>query len=174
MKVLHVYNQWQVFHISGVKVRDVCNEEGLGCIFCWVDPNKESAFNSRYGSFASFTVNGDEANLYLNVDAELLSSIIQWIQTKTVSNASPELIELASVMGFHRFTETIQTMVQARCKNLKNLILSAVTKGVKTDVASEIIENFFEDYQFELVNTPPILCTLFKSLDDSTEVEHVI
>lgn len=180
MSVTHIYNQSQTFHLSRPKVDTIIQTEGTDCIFYWLRGDLQDTFNCRYGAFASFVINNpQEISLYLNVDAELLSLIIQYLQTGQLIVPYEEcnsLASLASMMGLGTMITKINCIAEQQLSPFKNVVRNAVTRGVNKEVATEIIDRFFEDHRDVLIPAGRILerlGLLFHELCVSTEVEHL-
>lgn len=180
MSVFHIYNQSQTFHLSRTKVDTIIQIEGTDCIFYWLREDLRDTFNCRYGSFASFVCSSpQEISLYLNVDAELLSLIIQYLQTGQLVVPYEEcnsLASLAAMMGIGSMITKINCIADQQLSPLKHAIQNTVTRGVNKDVASEIIDRFFHDHRDVLLSSSRILEKLgflFNELYVSTEIEHL-
>lgn len=180
MRVLHVYNQAQTFHLSGQKVDQVIRTEGEDCIFAWLSEDLLDRFNQRYGAFASFIVNGEETSLFLNLDGELVPSIIRYIQTGELHVHPQEtqaILSLASVLGFTSIVNKISFSIHREVAPFSETFISTITKGINKDSAKEVWDQFAEDHLDYLVHMTSYgyldpLMSLMAALNKSTEEEH--
>lgn len=180
MRVLHVYNQAQVFHLSGHKVDHVIRTEGQDCIFAWLSEDLLDSFNARYGSFASFIANEHETRLFLNLDGELFPLVIRYLQTGELHvppNETQSILSLAAMLGFPTIIAKINNTVNRELEPIKELLSVAVSKGINKDSALEVWDQFVADHTDYLVHMTshglfdPLL-GLLSSLVSCTDTEH--
>ena len=103
--IVHIHNGNNVFHLTRQILLDSALVHDTCCFFYRIIDDAKSNFDEEYGSFACIMPRSRiEADVYLNVDHSALTSIINYIQTQTISLDNNDTVrdhvrELASMFG---------------------------------------------------------------------------
>lgn len=117
-KIIHIYNQSNTYHLTRQILINSAIILDTYSFFYHILSMDIDVFNEQYCSFAYLTTkNLDEAILYINVNPEALSYIINFIQTNKIKNMTQdyffdEIIDLATMFAMPNLIEIIENIKQ--------------------------------------------------------------
>lgn len=175
-KIVHIYNKSKTYHLTRQVLLDSVLMQNTYCFFYHILAKNIEEFNQIYGSFACLIDrNMIQADLYLNVDAEALEHIINYIQTTKINGqliyadnwqTINEIIDLATMFGMpnlvsmlrglHPSDATIDDAMDVVYKCMSSLLV-AYQKYVKNDLdvesESEKLLTFMQENRQSIIDT---------------------
>lgn len=178
--IIHIHNKNDMYHLTKQCLVDSSITQCTFCFFYQIISLDIDEFNSKYGSFALMIHRNEiETDLYLNVNSNALSYLIEYIQTNKFNydNLSKgelvEIMDLAILFGMANFVEQIKEIISGKKRNkhykyLINFVLSACLKlfGIRTltEEHNKLIEAYVKTYGKTIKNN------YFKNMTDSDEL----
>ena len=152
--VIHIHNQSLVYHLTGQLLQDLLFSEGQHCLFYQILDLNAEVFNRYYGSFATLLARSDqEADLYLNVDPEALSTVIQYIQTSKLVLPGcyvSHVLDLAVMFGMCKMVSDIRHITDSQFDVMKEAFKQLLSRCSNIDSVTQILDKFCVDNQNEL------------------------